>query len=150
MVEMNNMKDWELELTRQEYQLKLVCWAVEGNGVVLVREESEEMLEGEDEPVMVTHAEHGEVWVTLTRRMERVDRVMNQLGELDGKLKTINNVRVGRLAAGKFSEDGQMYRCVVEDVLVRENKVVVRYVDFGNKKKLDIGELLELPDECKS
>ena len=93
MVEMNNMKDWELELTRQEYQLKLVCWAVEGNGVVLVREESEEMLEGEDEPVMVTHAEHGEVWVTLTRRMERVDRVMNQLGEFDETLKTMNTVK---------------------------------------------------------
>ena len=35
---------------RQEYRVKLVCCAVEGKVVVLVREETEEILvEGEDE-----------------------------------------------------------------------------------------------------
>ena len=121
---------------------------MEGNGVVLVREEIEEMLvEGEEEAVVVTHVAHGEVWVTLTRQMEKVDMVMNQLDKLGGILKTMNDVTIGRLAAAKFSEDGQVYRCVVEDVLVREKKGVVRYVDFGNKEKLGLGELFDLPEE---
>ena len=146
MMEMINIKDWESQLARQEYQVKLVCWAVEGNGMVLVREEAEEVLiEGEDEPVVVTHVDHGEVWVTLTRQVQEVDSVMNKLGELGGTLKMMKDVTVGRLAAGKFSEDGQMYRCVVEDIIMREKKVVVRYVDFGNKEMLSIEEVFELP-----
>ena len=148
MIGMNNSKEWESQVTKQEYQMKLVCCAVEGNGVVLVREEIEEMLvEGEEEAVVVTHVAHGEVWVTLTRQMEKVDMVMNQLDKLGGILKTMNDVTIGRLAAAKFSEDGQVYRCVVEDVLVREKKGVVRYVDFGNKEKLGLGELFELPED---
>ena len=83
MIGMNNSKEWESQVAKQEYQMKLVCCAVEGNGVVLVREEIEEMLvEGEEEAVVVTHVAHGEVWVTLTRQMEKVDMVMNQLDKL--------------------------------------------------------------------
>lgn len=84
--------------------------------------------------------------VTLTRQVELVDRVMSQLEELASTLSRIDgDVTVWQLSVGKFSEDGQMNQCEVEDVLVRKKNVVVRYVDFGNKEKLDIGELLELP-----
>jgi hypothetical protein len=57
---MKNIIDWEPQLERQEYRVKLVCCAVEGNKVVLLREVTEEVLvEGEDEPVMVTHVDDG-------------------------------------------------------------------------------------------
>ena len=42
---------------------------------------------------MVTHADHVEVWATLTRKMERVDMVLNQLGEVGGILKTMITVK---------------------------------------------------------
>eukprot|EP00092_Neocalanus_flemingeri_P009502 GFUD01010229.1.p1 GENE.GFUD01010229.1~~GFUD01010229.1.p1 ORF type:complete len:683 (-),score=218.37 GFUD01010229.1:46-1800(-) len=48
------------------------------------------------------------------------------------------------MAACKFSDDGVVYRCQVVSMDVKEDMVMVRYMEFGNQEKVKINELFHL------
>eukprot|EP00092_Neocalanus_flemingeri_P041732 GFUD01045453.1.p1 GENE.GFUD01045453.1~~GFUD01045453.1.p1 ORF type:complete len:1159 (+),score=333.30 GFUD01045453.1:24-3479(+) len=143
-----NMVEWENKVARNEYKVMLVCCGVEDKNVALVREVGKMLVEGEKTSVVVTHVSHEGVWVTPVKQMELLDKTMDQLEAMRGRLKRVEAAKIheGRLAVAKFSEDGQLYRCVVDSVQ-EKGTMVVRYVDYGNTELLDFGELLELPDD---
>jgi hypothetical protein len=143
---MKDMGEWEKKIEMQEYKVMLVCCGVDDMKVTLVREVEAVLVEGKETPVVVSHVKQQEVWVNQVLQMGQLDKMMSQLEELSGGLKRIfGELTVGRLAVGKFSQDGLMYRVVVEEVLREEERVVVRYLDFGNEEELDYGDLFELP-----
>jgi hypothetical protein len=144
--EMKDMGEWEKKIEMQEYKVMLVCCGVDDMKVTLVREVEAVLVEGKETPVVVSHVKQQEVWVNQVLQMGQLDKMMSQLEELSGGLTRIfGELTVGRLAVGKFSQDGLMYRVVVEEVLREEERVVVRYLDFGNEEELDYGDLFELP-----
>jgi len=95
-------------------------------------------------PVTVGFVEKPDtVWVSLDApREELMDRL-----EV-AKLKKIENVQVGSVAATIFSEDEALYRVSVMSVSGTE--VEVRYCDYGNVEKKVMGELFKLPEDLAS
>ena len=90
--------------------------------------------------VIVGHVEKPDVvWVTKTKDM---DFVQNQLSNMT--MVPIDEVKVGTIAACKFSEDDVVYRA---QVLSKEtsDKVMIRYLEFGNSEIVDQKELCHLP-----
>jgi len=65
------------------------------------------------------------------------------MGETE--LDHVSNVTIGCVYGARFSEDGLMYRAVVEDV--EESKVWVRYMDYGNRELIDVREMVNLPEK---
>jgi len=88
------------------------------------------------------------VWVTKVREMEEVQK---QLAIAVMVSLPIEEVKVGTVAACKFSGDGEVYRCQVVAMEVEEQDLVmVRYMDFGNIEKVKKSELCHLPSSlCK-
>jgi len=95
-------------------------------------------------PVTVGFVEKPDaVWVSLDApREELMDRL-----EV-AKLKKIENVQVGSVAATIFSEDEALYRVLV--MSVSGSEVEVRYCDYGNVEKKGMGELFKLPEDLAS
>jgi len=95
-------------------------------------------------PVTVGFVEKPDtVWVSLDApREELMDRL-----EV-AKLKKIEDVQVGSVAATIFSEDKALYRVSVMSLSGTE--VEVRYCDYGNVEKKAMGELFQLPEDLAS
>jgi len=90
--------------------------------------------------VVVGHVEKPDiVWVVKTKDM---DFVQNQLSNIT--MVPIDVVKVGTVAACKFSEDGVVYRAMVLSI-ESSNKVMIRYMEFGNSEMVDQKELCNLP-----
>jgi len=109
------------------------------------RNETEEkfaslMHTGSKTSVVVGHVEKPDiVWVVKTKDM---DFVQNQLTNIT--MVPIDVVKVGTVAACKFSEDGVVYRAQVLS-MENINEVVIRYMEFGNTEMVDQKELCHLP-----
>jgi len=71
-----------------------------------------------------------------------MDFVQNQLSNIS--MVPIDVVKVGTVAACKFSEDGVVYRAQVLS-MESTNKVMIRYMEFGNSEMVDQKELCHLP-----
>ena len=95
-------------------------------------------------PVTVGFVEKPDtVWVSMDApREELMDRL-----EV-AKLKKIENVKVGSVAATIFSEDEALYRVSV--MRVSGTEVEVRYCDYGNVEKKGLSELFKLPEDLAS
>jgi len=79
------------------------------------------------------------VWIS---KMNEVEKVEKQLSNMT--MVPLQEVKNGTVAACRFSEDGEVYRCqvlVVEDA----DMVTIRYMDFGNTETVDRKELCHLP-----
>ena len=99
-------------------------------------------------PVTVGHIERpAKVWVCPD---EACGELMEELYRLDGRLERMDSseVRVGVVAATHFSEDQQLYRAEVLQVLQPE-EVEVRFIDYGNSEKVKISSLFNLPAALK-
>merc|ERR1719233_429149 len=73
--------------------------------------------------------------------------VQNQLSNFT--MVPIDVVKVGTVAACKFSEDGVVYRAHVLS-MESTNKVMIRYMEFGNTEMVEQEELCHLPSSlCK-
>ena len=95
-------------------------------------------------PVTVGFVEKPDtVWVSMDAPREEV---MVRLEV--AKLKKMDNVQVGSVAATIFSKDEALYR---ESVMsVSGTEVEVRYCDYGNVEKKSLGELFKLPEDLAS
>lgn len=58
------------------------------------------------------------------------------------------SLKIGQLFACVFSEDGVWYRAMLVDIL-KPNKLIVKYIDFGNCEITTIDKLRELPPELE-
>merc|ERR1719234_2503249 len=95
---------------------------------------------GSKTSVVVGHVEKPDiVWVVKTKDM---DFVQNQLSNIT--MVPIDVVKVGTVAACKFNEDGVVYRAMVLS-MESTNKVMIRYMEFGNSEIVDQKELCHLP-----
>ena len=83
------------------------------------------------------------VWVTRKEEESKVNKLMSALEKMVPRLVPASKVTVGCVYGSKFSEDGEMYRVVVEQLEARE--VVVRFIDYGNSETKQVEELLQLP-----
>ena len=81
------------------------------------------------------------VWVTKVKEMEDVQK---QLTKAVMVSLPMEEVKVGTVAACKYSGDGEVYRCRVV-AMEEEDFALVRYMDFGNKEKVKKTELCHLP-----
>ena len=85
------------------------------------------------------------VWVTRKELEPKVKKLMAALEGMENELDYVSNVTIGCVYGARFSEDGLMYRAVVEDV--EESKVWVRYMDYGNRELIDVREMVNLPEK---
>lgn len=53
----------------------------------------------------------------------------------------------GELCVALFHRDQLWYRVAVEQILL-DGKVIVYFVDYGNKSEVDVTRLRRLPDDC--
>ena len=92
-------------------------------------------------PVTVGFVEKPDVvWLSLDVPREAL---MDKLET--AKLKKLEKVESGSVAATVFSEDGALYRVSV--LGVDGDEAEVRYCDYGNMEKKGVGELFKLPDD---
>ena len=92
-------------------------------------------------PVTVGFVEKPDmVWLSLDIPREKL---MDKLET--AKLKKMDKVDTGSMAATVFSEDGALYRVSVLGVDGEEAEV--RYCDYGNMEKKGLGELFKLSDD---
>ena len=88
----------------------------------------------------------GKVRVSLETALGEVEQVQELLADA-GELRLLPTVDVGNVAVTRFSEDGALYRCRVEAKM--EDKVTVRFLDFGNSEDKTVDKLLEVPVAVK-
>lgn len=95
-------------------------------------------------------AEHSnKIYVQRLEDAERVEEIGDIL-KTKCTNKSLNNApKVGELVACKWSDDNELYRAEVLDVL-KENKIYVRFVDYGNAETEALDHVMELPQECAS
>ena len=72
-----------------------------------------------------------------------MEEVQKQLSKAVRVSLPIEEVKVGTVAACKFSGDGEVYRGQV--VAMEEDLVMVRYMDFDNMEKVKKSEICHLP-----
>ena len=85
------------------------------------------------------------------QRLEDADKVEEVGNVLKSKCaKSLGSVpKVGELVACKWSEDGEIYRAEVLEVL-NEKKIKVHFVDYGNAEKEVMDNVMKLPVEVAS
>jgi len=85
------------------------------------------------------------------QRLEDADKVEEVGNVLKSKCaKSLGSVpRAGELVACKWSEDGEIYRAEVLEVL-NENEIKVHFVDYGNAEKEVMNNVMKLPIEAAS
>ena len=62
--------------------------------------------------------------------------------------KEVNNVEKGLVFACKWSEDGNYYRALVNNINVNLKKVRVRFIDYGNQAEEGFDDLRLLSEEA--
>jgi len=79
------------------------------------------------------------VWISKVSEVEKVEKQLSNM-----TMVPLQEVKNGTVAACRFSEDGEVYRCqvlAVEDA----DMVTIRYMEFGNTETVDRKELCHLP-----
>merc|ERR1719318_903343 len=101
---------------------------------------------GEDVPVFVVHVESVKmVWVCREMDEVRVSLLMDKLARLGEELKPAQRMKKGAVYGARFSQDGELYRVVLKEAV--EGRVVVQFIDFGNKEIKEEKELFDIPEE---
>ena len=87
------------------------------------------------------------VWISLLKTqddiMAKVEACKDTLPKMDAA-----EVVIGKMCAAVFSEDDQTYRAVILNM--DQEKVEVRYCDYGNKERVKKSDLLKLPKELEN
>merc|ERR1719318_2437237 len=100
---------------------------------------------GQDVAVFVVHVESvKKVWVCREDEV-RVSLLMDKLARLGEELKPAPRMKKGAVYGARFSQDGELYRVVLKEAV--EGKVVVQFIDFGNKETKEEKELYDIPEE---
>merc|ERR1719318_1580036 len=100
---------------------------------------------GQDVAVFVVHVESvKKVWVCREDEV-RVSLLMDKLARLGEELKPAPRMKKGAVYGARFSQDGELYRVVLKEA--GEGKVVVQFIDFGNKETKEEKELYDIPEE---
>ena len=73
---------------------------------------------------------------------------MDKLAGLREELKPAQRMKKGTVYGARFSQDGELYRVVLKEVVQR--RVVVKFIDFGNKETKEEKELYDIPEEIGS
>merc|ERR1719318_1302679 len=100
---------------------------------------------GQDVAVFVVHVESvKKVWVCREDEV-RVSLLMDKLARLGEELKPAPRMKKGAVYGARFSQDGELYRVVLKEAV--EGRVVVQFIDFGNKETKEEKELYDIPEE---
>merc|ERR1719318_302592 len=103
---------------------------------------------GQDVAVFVVHVESvKKVWVCREDEV-RVSLLMDKLARLGEELKPAPRMKKGAVYGARFSQDGELYRVVLKEAV--EGRVVVQFIDFGNKETKEEKELYDIPEEIGS
>merc|ERR1719318_1201008 len=101
---------------------------------------------GQDVAVFVVHVESvKKVWVCREEDEVRVSLLMDKLARLGEELKPAPRMKKGAVYGARFSQDGELYRVVLKEAV--EGRVVVQFIDFGNKETKEEKELYDIPEE---
>ena len=85
-------------------------------------------------PVTVNHVENvSTVWITRATMYSALDRLGDQLAEMEGHLTPLANVGAGDMVVARFSEDG----------------ATVLFVDFGESEQQPVDIFKELPGQFR-
>ena len=86
------------------------------------------------------------VWVTRKETEAKVLKMMFALERMDREdgLDMVSNVTVGCVYGARFTQDGLVYRALVDQV--DGSKVWVRYIDYGNTEINQIHQMFHLPE----
>lgn len=96
--------------------------------------------------VSITHLESvRRIWYVPADRLEALGRLMAELAEVQDTLVPAPEVREDQLYAVRYTEDGELYR--VRVLVTSEDGVEVEYVDYGNQETVEVGQLLQLPEQ---
>lgn len=89
------------------------------------------------------------MYVQRLEDVDQLEKVSNILKD-KGLSKHLSHLPdVGQLVACKWSEDGDIYRAEVKEVL-EGKKIKVHFIDFGNTESENMENITELPNEVKS
>ena len=89
------------------------------------------------------------IYVQRLEDADQVEKVTNILKEKGFGKHLAHLPEVGQLVACKWSEDSEIYRAEIMEVL-QGNKVKVHFIDYGNRETEGLENVAELPDEVKS
>ena len=96
--------------------------------------------------VVVVHVESvDKVWIVNKDVMTKMEEMMKELSEIQTVTKT--DVKFDDWCSARFSEDNELYRAKVSEILEEFSEVNITFVDYGNSETVDAAEILELPDK---
>merc|ERR1719318_1719897 len=100
-------------------------------------------------PVTVNHVENvSTVWITRATMYSALDRLGDQLAEMEGQLTPLANVGAGDMVVARFTEDGELYRGKVISIAIQVATVL--FIDFGESEQQPVGTFMELPVQFRN
>ena len=94
--------------------------------------------------VTVNHDENvSTVWIICAAMYSALDRLVDQLAEMEGQLTTLTNLGVGDMVVARFTEDGGLCRGKV--ISIASKLATVLFIDYGESEQQSVESLMELP-----
>eukprot|EP00092_Neocalanus_flemingeri_P020850 GFUD01022588.1.p1 GENE.GFUD01022588.1~~GFUD01022588.1.p1 ORF type:complete len:1341 (+),score=457.64 GFUD01022588.1:113-4024(+) len=87
------------------------------------------------------------VWVTRADSYSALDKLRDQLADLEGRLQPLTGVQVGDLVVARFSGDEELYRGKV--TIITEDLASVVFFDYGDTEQQPVGGFMEMPRELR-
>ena len=94
--------------------------------------------------VTVNHDENvSTVWIICATMYSALDRLVDQLAEIEGQLTTMTNLGVGDMVVARFTEDGGLCRRKV--ISIASKLATVLFIDYGESEQQSVESLMEIP-----